>query len=276
MLDSEQLADLLRTLALSAFRVEPGPAHAALRAGAETAAWGALMPDTRHAGQSVGCRLVAVEATGLLLLASISSTAVAVGWQPAVAVIPLGQQVLRFLVRDLRLAPDAQGMAGASDRAGGTLLACAYPPAVWQVPRREVFRATPPAKTPMYLHGHGPAGPWQGRLLDLGIGGLAVELRSAAPPCGVDAVLPACTLSDGHYTSPAFNLRVRSVAALGPSGRWRLGAALLDPSREVVSSLQLATYRFETEPRRQRLAAEARCNSAVNAVNAPRRPADRR
>jgi hypothetical protein len=64
------------------------------------------------------------------------------------------------------------------------------------------------------------------------------------------------------------------MTALSQAERWRVGAALLDPPRQVISSLQLATCRFETAQRRQRLVASA--NNAAGPLSAIRRPVDRR
>ena len=89
-------------------------------------------------------------------------------------------------------------------------------------------------------------------MIDLGIGGLAFEIVVDHMPCDVDAVLAACHLADGAYSSPPFDLRVCSVQPAATPGHWRIGAALLNPPREVISSLQLATYRFEIVQRRKR------------------------
>jgi hypothetical protein len=251
----------------------------------DTGVWGVLMPDAAHLGLALRCRVVQVSPSHLLLQAESANAA---AWQPAMAALPHGRHVLRFRVRGLRIADagswppetspvgDAGADAGSNDRAGGgggsggsggggrTLLHCGYPPAVWSVPRREVFRVAPPAQPPLRLLAHGSAGgmPWQGVVIDLGIGGLAAQVAAASAPCRVDDLLPACTLEDGRCASPPFNLRVRSVTELDPPGHWRIGAALHVPSREVVSSLQLAAYRFETAQRRQRLAQREHAGAA--------------
>jgi hypothetical protein len=119
---------------------------------------------------------------------------------------------------------------------------------------------------------------WCGEVLDLGIGGVAFDLPSDRWPCKVDEILPACQLSGGSYRSPHFHLRIRSVQARKSAGHWRVGASLLDPPREVVSSLQLATYRFEVAQRLERI--ERLDNQTTNQrcadqVSARRRQADR-
>lgn len=253
MLDKDQLASLLQSIGLAQYRIESVAARQALQSVVDAGTWGLLMPDTHHAGLAMRCKVVQVGSSHLLLQTEIDATA---GWRPTTVALPLGRDVLRFLVRDLR--PDAAGSARDLDgqTTSGSLLRCGYPPAVWQMPRREVFRVAPPAQSPVHLQAHGPSGvsPWQATVVDLGIGGLAALVAACNAPCQVDDILPACTLADDRYASPPFNLRVRSVVAADPPGHWRIGASLLDPSREVISSLQLATYRFETEQRRQRLA----------------------
>ena len=286
MIDSDQLTSLLTKIELAPFRIESTAAREALQSLVDVGGWGFLMPDAAHSGLAVRCRVVQVGPAHLLLQ---TESDIATGWPSAMAAVPHGRHVLRFQIRGLRVAdadqgPEVLGRAVGAETesgagAGDTLLHGAYPPAVWQVPRRAVFRVAPPTQPPLCLRANGQAGgePWQGDVIDLGIGGLAARVAGDRPPCAVGDILPACRLSDGRYTSPHLDLRVCSVTATDPAGHWRIGCALLDPSREVVSSLQLATYRFETEQRRQRLAQTGPAGDAGDGgVNPLRRQVDRR
>lgn len=242
MIDSTQLAAMLRTRALEPFRLEPQATRQALQTLADLATDGSLMPDTQHLGLGRPCRVVEVRNDALWLQTPSAHPLPLTG--TALAVFALGQRLLRF---------ELSGLA-----AGGcpTRLRCDCPPAAWQLPRRELFRVAPPAQPAMSLRARAPGGVgiWRGPLIDLGIGGLAFELASEPIPCAVDQVLPACVLSGGSYRSPTFHLRVRSVQTRKTTGHWRIGASLLDSPREVVSSLQLATYRFEVAQRLERIA----------------------
>jgi hypothetical protein len=258
MIDSNQLTRRLGTLELAPFRIESIEARQALQSLVDAGAWGFLMPDAAHSGLAVRCDLVQAGPAHLLLHTEAD---IAAAWQPALASMPHERHVLRFQVRGLRLAeaeqwPPDLGQAAGDGRTGGTWLHCGYPPAIWRVPRRPLSRVAPPEQPPLRLLAQGAAGgaSWQGDVIDLGIGGLAARVAAERPPCAVGDALPACSLSDGRYTSPPLDLRVCSVTANPASGHWRVGAALRNPSPDLISSLQLATYRFETEQRRQRLA----------------------
>jgi hypothetical protein len=268
MLDSTQLAALLQTRALAPFRLTPQATRQMLQALVEQAIEGSLMPGTQHSGLTQPCRLIELGPADLWLQApNAHPTANA---SPALAVFALGHHLLRLELIGLR---ETTGREDAT-------LRCEALPAAWQLPRRELFRIAPPEKPSMSLLAPAPGGvgTWRGELLDLGIGGLAFDLQSDRRPCKVDEILPACQLSGGNYHSPHFHLRVRSVQARKSDGHWRVGAALLDPPREVVSSLQLATYRFEVAQRLDRI--ERLDNQATkpqrNAdISARRRQADR-
>ena len=268
MLDSTQLTALLQTRALAPFRLTPQATRQMLQALVEQAIEGSLMPGTQHSGLTQPCRLIELGPADLWLQApNAHPTANA---SPALAVFALGHHLLRLELIGLR---ETTGREDAT-------LRCEALPAAWQLPRRERFRIAPPEKPPMSLLAPAPGGvgTWRGELLDLGIGGLAFDLQSDRRPCKVDEILPACQLSGGNYHSPHFHLRVRSVQARKSDGHWRVGAALLDPPREVVSSLQLATYRFEVAQRLERI--ERLDNQAIkpqrNAdISARRRQADR-
>ncbi len=268
MLDSSQLTALLQTRALAPFRLTPQATRQTLQALVEQAIEGSLMPGTQHSGLTQPCRLIELGPADLWLQApNAHPTASA---SPALAVFALGHHLLRLELIGLR---ETTGREDAT-------LRCEALPAAWQLPRRELFRIAPPEKPSMSLLAPAPGGvgTWRGELLDLGIGGLAFDLQSDRRPCKVDEILPACQLSGGNYHSPHFHLRVRSVQARKSDGHWRVGAALLDPPREVVSSLQLATYRFEVAQRLERI--ERLDNQAIkpqrNAdISARRRQADR-
>jgi len=241
MIDSNQLAAMLRTRALEPFRLEQQATRQALRALAELGSDGSLIPDTQHLGLGRPCRVAEV-CNDTFWLQTPSAFPMPSGGT-AVAVFALGHRVLRFEI------------SGLVAHSNSTRLRCDCPPAAWQLPRRELFRVAPPEQPTMSLRARAPggAGVWRGPLIDLGIGGLAFDLASETTPCSVDQVLPACVLSGGAYRSPTFHLRVRSVQTRKTADHWRIGASLLDAAREVISSLQLATYRFEVAQRLERI-----------------------
>ncbi len=256
MIDSARLAAELKALALAPFRIDGHDARDALQALAEAALPGVIRPSEQHALLGVPCRVLAVAHDRLLLRAAIRPELLAPAWQSAVAAFPQGQHILRFTAHALRPADEDNARPHPADgvRATGARLCCDYPADVWRVHRRSLFRVAPPEAPPLRLHAHAPrgAGPWLGVVIDLGIGGLAFEVVMNHVPCDVDAILAACHLADGTYSSPPFDLRVRSVHPGAIPGHWRIGAALLNPPRAVISSLQLATYRFEIAQRRRR------------------------
>jgi hypothetical protein len=268
MLDSSQLAALLQTRALVPFRLTPQATRQAMQTLVEQAVEGSLMPGAQHSGLSQPCRLIELEPDRLWLQAQ--NRCPAPHATRMLAIFVLGHHLLRLALIGLRETTDRHGAN----------LRCDALPDAWQLPRRELFRATPPEKPRMSLlvPALGDVQTWCGAVLDLGIGGVAFDLPSDRWPCKVDEILPACQLSGGSYRSPHFHLRIRSVQARKSAGHWRVGASLLDPPREVVSSLQLATYRFEVAQRLERIerldnqTTHPRC---ADQVSARRRQADR-
>lgn len=253
-MDSHELAGALQLLALAPFLIPAGEARHNLQALAAGGDSGLLLPDADHPGLSVQFRVLSVTDSGLHLQAGADPQRMAAtNWRNAIAAVPMSRDVLRF--RALTLHPVTTTPPAP---AGQTSLACAFPDQVWRVPRRALFRVAPTDDV-LRLHTFHPdgSGPWSGRVLDLGIGGLAFEAASPAAPCAPGATLPACYLHGGSYRSPFFDLRVRHLQPSCAEGHWRIGAELAGPTLEVISSIQLATYRLESAQRQQRLAAEA-------------------
>lgn len=270
-MESHELASALQTLALAPFLLAAGEARLALQALSASGTTGLLLPDADHPGLSVPFQVLAVTAQGLQLRVDADPQRIwTADWRHAVAAVPAGRVVVRFQVP--ALLPMAEMKPSES---GQTALACAFPDQVWRVPRRALFRIAPTDAT-LRLHGFHPdgSGPWIGRVLDLGIGGLAFEAPSAEMPCAPGAMLAACYLHGGAYRSPIFDLRVRDVQPGSTAGHWRIGAELAKPTLEVISSLQLATYRLEVAQREARRARDAASGSPR--VNARRPPDGRR
>jgi len=268
--DAHELSGALQTLALAPFLIPAGEARLALQAVASGGTSGLLLPDADHPGLSVPFQVLAVTAEGMRLVAQASPHRIlSADWRHAIAAVPMGRTVLRFQVQALH--PIAEAAPPDTEQ---TALACAFPGQVWKVPRRALFRVAPTDAT-LRLHCFHPdgSGPWNGRVLDLGIGGLAFEAAAPDMPCAPGAMLPACYLHGGPYRSPHFDLRVRDVQPGGTEGHWRIGAELSRPTLEVISSLQLATYRLEVAQREQRRALEAA--GRTPRVNARRPPGGR-
>ena len=233
-MDSAALSNRFQTLELAPFAVH-SPA-AILQSLVACGLVGQLMPDTQHAGLGIDCQLIEASKDCLLLRASIAPQTPP--WQKALAIFKPGQHIVHLPCAELFACNDE-------------LLQCRFPETIWQMPRRALFRVAPPAAPPLRLKAHSPSGssPWRGKAIDLSIGGLSFAIDAAQAPCQVDAILPACQLSDGNWSSPHFDLRVRSVEPGASKDSWRIGAALYYPERDIISSLQLASYRFEVANR---------------------------
>lgn len=241
------LQDRLCSLALEPFRVGQHEALECLRQLAAAGGAGRLMPDALHPGMALACRLLEVRASELLLYAAIDRDVIDGGaWSDALFEAPLGHHILRIPIAGLRPAPEFHAPPPPGGDDGVTLL-CAAPPQAWRVHRREVFRVAAPASPPLYVHlQRGDGVLLRGDLLDLSIAGLAFDLPGEEPPVAVGQLLIAAQVVEGRYRSPFFELEVRSLAPRPRHpGHWRIGAALKDPPRDVVCSLQLTTYRLE-------------------------------
>jgi len=234
MMDSAALSSRFKALELAPFAVH-SPASI-LQSLVTCGLVGQLMPDAQHAGLGIDCQLIEASKDCLLLRAKIAPEAPP--WRQALAIFKPGRHIVHL--------PCAELIA-----CGNELLQCRFPETIWQVPRRAMYRVAPPAAPPMRLKAHSPSGssPWRGKAIDLSLGGLSFAIDAAQAPCKVDAVLPACQLSDGNWSSPHFDLRVCSVGPGESKDSWRIGAALYYPERDIISSLQLASYRFEVANR---------------------------
>ncbi len=231
-MDSAALSNRFQTLELAPFAVH-SPA-AILQSLVSCGLFGQLMPDAQHAGLGIDCQLIEARKDCLLLRARISPPP----WRQALAIFKPGRHIVHL--------PCAELIA-----CGDELLQCRFPETIWQMPRRALFRVAPPAAPPMRLKAHNPSGstPWRGKTIDVSVGGLSFAIDASQTPCPVDSILPACQLSDGNWSSPHFDLRICSVGSGASKGSWRIGAALYYPERDIISSLQLASYRFEVANR---------------------------
>ena len=164
----------------------------------------------------------------------------------AVAVAFMDKIKLQFDVHDMVLV----------HRGSSCALKCDMPREIYRFQRRESFRVRPLLRnTPVAKLRHPmiPDMRLDLRILDVSIGGCALLLPDDLPPLSPGVVLNGVMLELDVQTCVKVSLHLQHISAINPQAKGvRLGCELIEPSRDLLRSLQ--AYIDQTQRRRRLMA----------------------
>lgn len=127
----------------------------------------------------------------------------------------------------------------------GSFFECRFPTHVWRINRREAFRAVPGLRTPVWCHINVPdRKPVIAKVIDIGMGGVGIELLDGVLDLAVGTIWPDCTLRLGdHRRVVHCTLRVTSFGGQASRREFmRVGCAMTLNDGRFASEFQMMIF----------------------------------
>lgn len=130
----------------------------------------------------------------------------------------------------------------------GKFFECRFPDQIWRINRRDSFRAVASSRTPVWCNINvSNQTPVIAKVVDIGVGGVALELPGSALDLSVGTIWPDCMLRLGDYRR---NVRciLKIVSVGGKASRpdfKRIGCVLDLPDSAYSGELQMMIFDVE-------------------------------
>ena len=130
----------------------------------------------------------------------------------------------------------------------GNFFECRFPDPVWRINRREAFRATPGFRTPVWCNINLPNQKLViAKVIDVGVGGVGLELPVSALDLSVGTIWPDCLLRLGdHRRNILCRLTIASIGGKASRPDYkRIGCVLDLPDPSHSGELQMLIFDVE-------------------------------